>query len=234
MDAHTPEQALRREAIRRRLQGERPSDICRDLYRSDTWLAKWWTLYQRQPQTDFADRSRAPHPCPHQTLPAVEHAVLMRRQTLAAGQSPTPRYGLIGRRVIRADLERLGLTPLPSLAAQSGCRPRPCLLRPRLPLSSRWLTVSNGGSYGRQITQVETARPEAEGRRQGRERSRSKGQARQLPPSPAARSEGQEVARRLGAGVWHPFLLLGAIVLGRAKSSGHYRHWCSSFDLLKP
>jgi hypothetical protein len=27
---------------------------------------------------------------------------------------------------------------------------------------------------------------------------------------------------------------LGAIVLGRAKSSGHYRHWCSSFDLLKP
>jgi transposase-like protein len=69
MDAHTPEQALRREAIRRRLQGERPGDICRDLYRSDTWLAKWWTLYQRQPQTDFADRSRAPHPCPHQTLP---------------------------------------------------------------------------------------------------------------------------------------------------------------------
>ena len=219
MDVHTLEQALRREAIRRRLQGERPCDICRDLHRSDTWLAKWWTLYQRQPQTDFADRSRAPHPCPHQTLPAVERAVLMMRQTLAAGQSPTPRYGLIGQRVIRADLERLGLTPLPSLAAESGCRPLACLLRPRLPWSSRWLTAPNGGIYGRQITQVETARPEAEGRRQGREHSRGKIQARQLQPSPAARGEGQEVARRMGAGVWQPLRLLGAIVLGRAKSS---------------
>src|SRR5713226_2748558 len=65
---------------------------------------------------------------------------------------------------------------------------------PQLPWSSRWLAPSNGGTNGRQVPQVETARPEAEGRRQDRERSRDKGQARQLQPSPAARGEGQEVA----------------------------------------
>ena len=34
------EQAVRQEAIRRRLHGERPGDICRDLNRSPQWLAK--------------------------------------------------------------------------------------------------------------------------------------------------------------------------------------------------
>src|SRR5262249_15962792 len=74
-----------------------------------------------------------------------------------------------------------------------------CLWARRVPLSSRWLAPSNGGSYGRQVTQVETARPEAEGRHQGREGSRGKVQARQLQPPPAARGEGQEVGRRMGA-----------------------------------
>jgi len=54
----------------------------------------------------------------------------------------------------------------------------------------------NGGPNGRQITQVETARTEAEGRGQGRERRRGKVQARQLHPSPAACGEGQEITCR--------------------------------------
>lgn len=116
MDSHTLEQALRREAIRRRLQGERPCEICRDLQRSDTWLTKWWNVYQRHPQTDFAARSRAPQTSPHQLPPAVEWAVLTVRRTLAAGQTAATRYGLIGHRAIRSELERLGIQPLPSLA----------------------------------------------------------------------------------------------------------------------
>ncbi len=63
MDTRTSEQALRREAIRRLLQGERPCDICRDLNRGRTWLHKWWSHYQLNPKTDFADRSRSPHTC---------------------------------------------------------------------------------------------------------------------------------------------------------------------------
>jgi putative transposase len=116
MDTRTSEPALRREAIRRRLQGERRCDIYCDLNRSDTWLDKWWSEYRHNPQTDFADRSRAPNTSPHQTPSAVEQAVLSIRKTLAAGHSAETKYGLIGHRAIRSELERLEIKPLPALA----------------------------------------------------------------------------------------------------------------------
>src|ERR687895_947754 len=87
MDTCTAEQALRREAIRRLLQGERPCDICRDLNRGRTWLHKWWSHYQLNPKTDFADRSRSPHTSPHQTPSSVEQVVIRVRRLLEAGQS---------------------------------------------------------------------------------------------------------------------------------------------------
>lgn len=40
MNIQPSEQALRREAIRRRLQGERRIEICRDLGRSLPWFDK--------------------------------------------------------------------------------------------------------------------------------------------------------------------------------------------------
>jgi transposase-like protein len=116
MDTGTSEPALRREAIGRLLQGERPGDICRDLNRGTTWLHKWWTEYQLNPKTDFADHSRAPHTSPHQTPRSVERAVVKIRRTLAAAQSSETRYGLVGHRSIQAQRQRLGIKPLPSLA----------------------------------------------------------------------------------------------------------------------
>ena len=71
MTMNTTEQDLRREAIRRRLQGERPRDICRDLNRSRSWFDKWWAEYRHNPQTDFADHSRAPRHSPHRPGTAV-------------------------------------------------------------------------------------------------------------------------------------------------------------------
>ncbi len=49
MDTFTTEQGVRREAIRRHLQGEKPRDICRDLGRSLSWFDKWWAEYQQHP-----------------------------------------------------------------------------------------------------------------------------------------------------------------------------------------
>ena len=60
MDTDTTEQALRREAVRRRLQGEQRRDICADLNRSPAWFSKWWAEYNQNPLTDFVDQSRAP------------------------------------------------------------------------------------------------------------------------------------------------------------------------------
>ena len=116
MTTQTSEQALRREAIRRRLQGERRCTICRDLGRSLPWFDKWWAEYRRNPTTDFADRSRAPHTSPQRLPPHVVPAVLAVRRALEAADTPTTRYGLIGHRAIQRELERLEVRPVPSLA----------------------------------------------------------------------------------------------------------------------
>lgn len=112
----TNEQNLRREAVRRRVQGQRPCDICRDLTRSRSWFDKWWAEYQHNPQTDFADRSRAPHHAPHQTAPAMVQAIVSLRQLLEQAATPATRYGLIGAPSILARLKQLQLAPLPSLS----------------------------------------------------------------------------------------------------------------------
>lgn len=114
MDTFTTEQVLRREAIRRRLQGEQRCDICRDLERSTSWFDNWWAEYRSDPQTDFADHSRAPHTSPHRTRASVEQAVVTARQTLEAAKTPDTKYGLIGAQAVQGHLEHLGIKPLPS------------------------------------------------------------------------------------------------------------------------
>jgi putative transposase len=114
MTMNTNEQALRREAIRRRLQGQRRCDICRDLNRATSWFDKWWAEYRRDPLTDFADRSRAPRRSPQQMPASVVQAVLSLRQLLEQAATPQTRYGLIGAHAIWARLKELHLSPLPS------------------------------------------------------------------------------------------------------------------------
>lgn len=104
----TPEQALRGEAIRRRLQGERRKDICRDLERSTRWFNKWWAVCQRDPHTDFRDRSRAPLRVATTTPPGVAALGIALRQRFEAAP-----YGLIGARAIQGELRDLGIQPLP-------------------------------------------------------------------------------------------------------------------------
>ena len=111
MDTHTSEQALRREAIRRRLQGQLRKLICEALARSRSWFDKWWAAYRRDPQIEFTDRSRAPHTSPHQTPAPLVETVVFVRQTLEAAQTAETRYGLIGPRAIQGQLERLQLVP---------------------------------------------------------------------------------------------------------------------------
>jgi putative transposase len=115
METPSPEQVLRREAIRRRLCGEKRHVICDDLDRSRRWFDKWWAEYQRHPATDLADRPRTPTTSPSRTSDQVVQAVITARQTLEAAATPETRYGLIGPRAIQAHLEGLDLEP-PSVA----------------------------------------------------------------------------------------------------------------------
>ncbi len=98
------------------MQGERPSSICRELARTPQWLNKWWSRYQADPNTDFADHSRVPHISPQRVAAAVEEAIVRVRQAREARATPETRYGLIGSRTIHSDLARLGIQPLPSEA----------------------------------------------------------------------------------------------------------------------
>jgi len=115
MDTFTTEQALRREAVRRRLQGDPRLEICRALSRSPRWFDKWWAEYCRDPHTDFADRARAPHSRPSKTPRPVEEAIVSVRETLEAANTPETKYGLIGASSVRGQLERLGIRPVPSV-----------------------------------------------------------------------------------------------------------------------
>ncbi len=115
MDPFSAEQAMRREAVRRRLAGERRCDICCDLGRSPRWFSKRWAVYQHNPRTEFADRSRVPLTSPSEIPEAVAHTIVSIRKTLEAAATPTTRYGLIGPRAIQGQLEDLGIDP-PSLA----------------------------------------------------------------------------------------------------------------------
>jgi putative transposase len=116
MDTFPAEQALRQEAIRRCLAGETRIEICDALQRSPRWFDKWWAAYRRDPQTDFADHSRAPHRSPQQWPSDVVQMIVSIRRAREAGRTPETKYGFIGQRTIQADLERLGIKPPPSLA----------------------------------------------------------------------------------------------------------------------
>lgn len=131
MDTRSSEQALRRDASRRRLQGERRSDICHGLRRGTTWFHKGWAEYRHHPTTDFADRSRAPPTAPQQTPAPVEQAVRQLRQAREGGPTAETRYGLIGPRALRTALARLGSGPLPSWATLPRSLARRGVTQPR-------------------------------------------------------------------------------------------------------
>jgi len=116
MDTFTTEQDVRREAIRRHLQGEHPNDICHAVGRSPSWCDKWWAEYRRHPHTDFADRSRAPHTCPGKTPAGVEQAIVAARDVLEAANTPATEYGLIGARSVQDQLVRLRLQSVPRVS----------------------------------------------------------------------------------------------------------------------
>lgn len=114
MDPQLSEPHLRREAVRRKLQGEHTCDISQALNRTPQWVNKWHRIYQRNPDTDFADFSRAPHTSPQQTSAATCKAIGAIRKSLESGTTLATRYGLIGNRAVQAKLVTLGYKEIPS------------------------------------------------------------------------------------------------------------------------
>ena len=79
---------LRREAARRRLAGESPRAIARDLGRTRRWVAKWAARYDPLDLCWAEGRSRAPKRVASRTDAGVEAVVLevRSRRTVGAGR----------------------------------------------------------------------------------------------------------------------------------------------------
>jgi putative transposase len=94
---------LRREAVRRRLAGESPRAIARDLGRTRQWVAKWAARYDPHDPAWVEGRSRAPKRVANRTAPDIEARVLEVRARLE--ENP---WAQIGAPAIAWELEKLG------------------------------------------------------------------------------------------------------------------------------
>lgn len=101
------EAALRREAARRRLAGESPEAIARDLGRTRQWVAKWAARYDPRDPEWAQGRSRAPKRVAGRTSEEVEARVLAVRARLQ--EDP---WAQVGAEAVAWELQKLGV-PVP-------------------------------------------------------------------------------------------------------------------------
>jgi putative transposase len=102
------EVGLRREAARRRLAGESPQAIARDLGRTRQWVAKWAARYDPGDGTWAQGRSRAPKRVANRTDARVEAQVLEVRARLEENA-----WAQVGAPAIAWELSKLGATVVP-------------------------------------------------------------------------------------------------------------------------
>lgn len=104
------EQELRIEAVRRRLEGESPTEIAAALGRTTRWVRKWVARHDEDGQGDgwAESRSRAPLSSPTKTPVEIEQQILASRARLVA--NPRAQYGSLA---IQWDLRRVGVEPIP-------------------------------------------------------------------------------------------------------------------------
>ena len=98
-----PEIAARWEAARRRLAGESPRAIARDLGRTRQWVAKWVARYDPNVPSWAEGRPRAPKRVANRTDAGVEARVLEVRKRLE--ENP---WAQVGAPAIAWELEKLG------------------------------------------------------------------------------------------------------------------------------
>jgi putative transposase len=129
------ELTARQRAISLRLAGRPVKHICATLGRSETWFHKWWGRYLEAGPGGLYDRTRAHHHVAQRLPPEVERAILSIRRRLQAHATPATRYSLTGAPAILAELQALGIQPLPSERTIERVLERNGLTAPRVRLA---------------------------------------------------------------------------------------------------
>lgn len=105
---------LRRTAMRRRLAGERVTDICRDLGKSRGWFYYWDNRYDPDDLTSLCDLPLGPREPAGKTSPDVEQAVINSRRAREKKETPDMQYALIGAEAIQLELTTLDMEGVPT------------------------------------------------------------------------------------------------------------------------
>jgi putative transposase len=107
------ELTARHRAISLRLAGRPVKAICAAVGRSDRWFHKWWRRYLETGPEGLYDLTRANLQVAQRIPPELERAILSVRRRLQAHAAPATRYSLTGAPAILAELQALGIRPLP-------------------------------------------------------------------------------------------------------------------------
>ena len=97
------EQELRKEAIKRYLQGESPKAIYLSLNRSKVWFFKWLKRYQSGESEWFHGKSRAPRNSPAEITETEKQRIISTRKKLEA-----LRFAQVGASAIKWELSKSG------------------------------------------------------------------------------------------------------------------------------
>lgn len=122
------EEELRREAVRRRLAGESPTEIAEALGRTTRWVRKWVARHDSGGHDEgwAESRSRAPHRSPSRTSAELEALILAARERLVA--NPRAQYGALA---IQWELRRVGVETIPPARTIERVLARAGVSRPR-------------------------------------------------------------------------------------------------------
>ncbi len=139
------EEERRKEAVRRRLAGERPSEIAAALGRTTRWVRKWAARHSEQGHQDTwaKGHSRAPHTSPNRTPDDLRSQILGARRRLVA--NPRAQYGSLA---IQWELHRLGIDPIPGAWTIERVLSQAGVTRPRRRQSGY---VSKGVAYPKPV-----------------------------------------------------------------------------------
>ena len=97
------EYELRKKAIQRYLQGEKPKAIYTDLNRSKKWFFKWLKRYQTGQKDWHKDQPRAPRNIPRRIPESNSQRIIQVRQKLESEP-----YAQIGGSAIKWELSKAG------------------------------------------------------------------------------------------------------------------------------
>ena len=102
------EQELRKQAIQRYRDNEKPKSIYTDLNRSKYWFFKWLKRYQSGDPDWYKNQSRAPHSRPTELSEIDKQRIISVRQRLES-----QKFAQIGASAIKWELTKAGC-PFPS------------------------------------------------------------------------------------------------------------------------